>query len=479
MSSSPRPFTKIRTSKNSPLNTVVVKRQEMTTVEAPFPGEQHPFYEYIPYTIDYEEVKFTKKLPKSFLCNQKLVVPVLDQAECGSCWAFATCSSLSDRINIGCNRMMLKESLTPTIPLTCNFFLETSQEKIFDINYINTIANLRNIIDNLACHGNSVVLTCFFLHTWGTFRQKCAGYKAENVMNVEYDNTNFGFRSSQVITSNINFSSEANTVTCGAFYGNIGRSVNTSNCFGRVVSDNKVYMTPAQSFRCLLYYSIENAVNKNENIMRDIFEWGPVCTSFQVHSDFYDFNPEKDGVYISNEDPTTLVGGHAVCISGWGVYTDKKTGKDIPFWWIKNSWGQDFGENGYFRMLRGSNHCRIEENIIGMIPNYFPNDINELNHVMKKLETKWKIKKTIHANYIQLYKTVLKEYALLSDDFKNVMFREDNLMKYPIIDYFFFHMPYRALFQIVPTTGYTRFNMFELPGLDYSPPFRYKDCQNI
>ncbi|KHJ99369.1 hypothetical protein OESDEN_00607 [Oesophagostomum dentatum] len=47
-------------------------------------------------------------------------------------------------------------------------------------------------------------------------------------------------------------------------------------------------------------------------------------------------------------------GGHAIKIIGWGVENGTK------YWIIANSWNSDWGENGYFRMLRGTNECYLE-----------------------------------------------------------------------------------------------------------------------
>ena len=51
---------------------------------------------------------------------------------------------------------------------------------------------------------------------------------------------------------------------------------------------------------------------------------------------------------------------HAVAILGWGY--DEPSGLD--FWIAKNSWGSNWGEQGYLRIVRGSDMCGIESNII-------------------------------------------------------------------------------------------------------------------
>lgn len=56
------------------------------------------------------------------------------------------------------------------------------------------------------------------------------------------------------------------------------------------------------------------------------------------------------------------LGGHAIRILGWGVEND------IPYWLIANSWNSDWGDNGYFKILRGQDHCGIESMITAGLP---------------------------------------------------------------------------------------------------------------
>lgn len=44
---------------------------------------------------------------------------------------------------------------------------------------------------------------------------------------------------------------------------------------------------------------------------------------------------------------------HAVLLVGWGVEDG------VDFWVVKNSWSDEWGEKGYWRVIRGTNACGI------------------------------------------------------------------------------------------------------------------------
>ncbi|XP_055617229.1 cathepsin B-like [Toxorhynchites rutilus septentrionalis] len=92
-------------------------------------------------------------------------------------------------------------------------------------------------------------------------------------------------------------------------------------------------------------------------IQKEIMTNGPVEGAFTVYEDLLHY---KEGVY--QHVAGKMLGGHAIRIIGWGVENDTK------YWWIANSWNSDWGDNGYFKILRGEDHLGIESSIAAGLP---------------------------------------------------------------------------------------------------------------
>jgi len=86
-------------------------------------------------------------------------------------------------------------------------------------------------------------------------------------------------------------------------------------------------------------------------IQQEMMRAGPVTAAFMV---FEDFTHYASGVYQHTSG--RFLGGHAVRVIGWGVDNSTK----LPYWLIANSWNTDWGDEGYFRIRRGTDECGIE-----------------------------------------------------------------------------------------------------------------------
>jgi cathepsin B len=94
-----------------------------------------------------------------------------------------------------------------------------------------------------------------------------------------------------------------------------------------------------------------------QDIQNEIMKFGPVEAAFTVYQDFLTY---ASGVY--QHKTGQMLGGHAVKVLGWGVQGS------TPYWWVANSWNEDWGDKGYFRILRGSDECGIESEIVAGTP---------------------------------------------------------------------------------------------------------------
>nr|BAF43801.1 Longipain [Haemaphysalis longicornis] len=103
-------------------------------------------------------------------------------------------------------------------------------------------------------------------------------------------------------------------------------------------------------------YSVPSNVTQ---IQVEIMTNGPVEADFTVYADFPLY---KSGVYQRHTDQA--LGGHAIRLLGWGVE------KGVPYWLAANSWNTEWGDKGFFKILRGSDECGIEDDVVAGIPRY-------------------------------------------------------------------------------------------------------------
>jgi len=117
------------------------------------------------------------------------------------------------------------------------------------------------------------------------------------------------------------------------------------------------------------YYYIGGyyGASDEENMMKEIRARGPIIANLEPSRDFSFY---KNGIYesVANRKEDGDISStnmresdmewervdHSILIVGWGEENGTK------YWKALNSWGTNWGENGFFRIKRGVDECAIE-----------------------------------------------------------------------------------------------------------------------
>ena len=243
----------------------------------------------------------------------EVIGDIRDQSDCGCCWAFAAAEAASDRLCI-----FTKGAIK--VPLSAQ-----------DVCFCDSSAG---------CNGGTV--------DQGWAKIQSAGV----VTGGQYNSSGFGS----------GWCSDYSLPHCH-HHGPVGSdpypAEGTSGCPKPSTSPICPTTCGAQSQRTFDTdkYTFNGTVYLYGNggeapIQTAIMNQGPVEASFSVYADFENY---ASGIY--HHVTGTTLGGHAIRIVGWGVDGDTK------YWKVANSWNPYWGENGYFRILRGTNECSIESNV--------------------------------------------------------------------------------------------------------------------
>jgi len=239
------------------------------------------------------------------------VKEIRDQSNCGSCWAFGSVEAMSDRICIA-SKGQDKTHLSAQDVASCD------------------------IAGDMGCNGG-VPSTVY------------SYYKAAGVV----DGGNYGDKSgcySYQMAPCAHHSASSK-------YPNCTGDNPTPKCARSCIDDQKDWKG-SKKYGTGGYSVCQQGGNVTcpEAMMQEIYQNGPITGMFFVHQSFVSY---KSGVYKAGfpwSDP--MLGGHAIKILGWG------TEDGSPYWLVANSWNEDWGDNGFFKIERGHNQCQIENAMI-------------------------------------------------------------------------------------------------------------------
>lgn len=92
--------------------------------------------------------------------------------------------------------------------------------------------------------------------------------------------------------------------------------------------------------------------NRNEEVLKNtLANYGPLVVSIYVHNSFFQYH---SGIYYEPQCPNNCaITSHAVLLVGYNR-------SNQPYWIVKNSWGPNWGVQGYIYMIRNqNNNCNV------------------------------------------------------------------------------------------------------------------------
>ena len=99
------------------------------------------------------------------------------------------------------------------------------------------------------------------------------------------------------------------------------------------------------------------SVSGEDNMLQELFQRGPLSCGIAVPDALMNYT---SGIF--DDKTNNLEIEHEISVVGYGVENGTK------FWVIRNSWGSHWGEQGFFKLIRGINNIAIETDCAWAVP---------------------------------------------------------------------------------------------------------------
>lgn len=298
---------------------------------------------------DYDSIQTqASKLPKyyNWIDVNDQITPTFNQGLCGSCWAVASATCLSD-VFVVSKKVKTNPKISPTYILTCypQGQCNGGDPAIAAADLTSGGCGTDDCLDyswcdNTGCGGDP--LKHFDSHNVNQYLPGCAcatsskpnvavKYYASSPMGICIPPKQSDFSPSELV--NVKY-------YLGGLYGNVDST------------HLDLSSKPYQEIQSMIKYYI--------------YTYGPMVGGFHVFKNFFKGKfHETNDIYVEtcsysgipgvdyNDAESDWVGSHAVVIVGWGQ--DTIHGETVDYWVVRNSWGKSWGSRGTWKMAMYGN----------------------------------------------------------------------------------------------------------------------------
>lgn len=296
----------------------------------------HPLYRSIPGRLmtlppDLDSVEVPEEFDarKAWPHCSDVISHIRDQSRCGSCWAVGSAGTLNDRFCVfsGDNVTML-----------------SSDDPLANCNTTNGSGGDMSTCVNPSgggCNGGQLE----FVWKW---------YEDQGTVSGN------GFNNSGFTTPSEAKSARSQTSCAPYPFPPCHKREwsNSTECSKSFQTPARFTSCPTQGFqpshwkdkvKASSWYKLPN---NTRAIQLDILRHGSVSCQVMATCSMTDY---AKGVYTPSGE---VCGGHVMRITGWGIE------EETPYWWVANSWGHDWGLNGFIKWIRGVDAQGIESGVV-------------------------------------------------------------------------------------------------------------------